>query len=154
VNENTDRSVRQGAAVHEAGHAVAAWALGLAIRELRISNDGDGTSRIENPTHLPLLQQIALAAAGMEAVELLQASPRPEAGLSDAAKILDLLQHWPEEEREHMQSRGHECARQILADHIDLLTRLSNALFQWGLLDATTLRPVLPFRSDSILRRL
>jgi ATP-dependent Zn protease len=64
---------RRAAAVHEAGHAVVAWAVGLKVQQLCIGEDGKGASCIECSAHLPVLDQIAIAAAGMEAVELLNA---------------------------------------------------------------------------------
>jgi Peptidase M50B-like len=60
-------------AVHEAGHAIVAWALRLKVQELRIGEHGKGASVIEHDAHLPIVQRIAVAAAGMEAVDLLNA---------------------------------------------------------------------------------
>jgi Peptidase M50B-like len=65
---NTSESSRQTTAVHEAGHAVVAWALGLRVRSLSIGEAGRGKSCIEDPGHLPLSDRIAVAAAGMAAI--------------------------------------------------------------------------------------
>ena len=42
------------AAVHEAGHAIVAWVLGLKVEELRIGENGKGASLIEHDTHLQI----------------------------------------------------------------------------------------------------
>ena len=60
------------AAYHEAGHVVVARFLGLTIREVEIEEDGSGRANISPAEHLPLVDQIALCVAGIEAQE-----PRP-----------------------------------------------------------------------------
>jgi len=83
--------LRCGAAVHEAGHAIVAWTLGLQVPQLGIGEDGKGASCIEYSAHLPILDQIAIAAAGLEASELLRAPTWELAGISDDAKNDELL---------------------------------------------------------------
>src|SRR5665647_3464402 len=112
--EFSEIELRRGAAVHEAGHAIVAWTLGLKVPQLRIGEDGKGASCIEYSAHLPILDPIAIAAAGMEAVELLHAPTWDLAGVTDAAKIDDLLDACPDQ-REHLTCRGHERAREVLA---------------------------------------
>src|SRR5674476_1052970 len=54
---------RYGAAVHEAGHVVVAWVLGLKTRKMAVGIDGDdakGAAEIEEGLHLPLVDQIAI----------------------------------------------------------------------------------------------
>jgi hypothetical protein len=138
--ELSEIELRRGAAVHEAGHAVVAWTLGLKVPQLRIGEDGKGASCIECSAHLPILDQIAVAAAGMEAVELLRAPTWELAGLTDAAKIDDLLDNYPDQ-REHLTSRGHEWAREILASRLTALASIADALALSGFLDATALIP-------------
>jgi hypothetical protein len=61
---------RYGAAVHEAGHVVVAWALGLKTRKLAVGIDGDdaaGAAEIEESSHLPTVDQIAICSAGADA---------------------------------------------------------------------------------------
>jgi hypothetical protein len=82
------QALLRGTAAHEAGHAIVAWMIGLEVETLGVTDeDGSGRSRIECAAHLPTIQRIAVAAAGMEAVELLQAPTLPQAGMSDALKI-------------------------------------------------------------------
>jgi hypothetical protein len=50
---------RYGAAIHEAGHVVVAWALGLKTRKLAVGIDGDdaaGAAEIEENSHLPTVR--------------------------------------------------------------------------------------------------
>lgn len=134
--------LRRGAAIHEAGHAVVAWTLRLKVRQLRIGDDGSGASCIECSVHLPILEQIAVAEAGMAAVELLQGPPpSPQAGFADAVKIGNCLDSYPDDERAQLICDGRECARKILVNRLAVLTDLSDALARSGFLDATALLP-------------
>jgi ATP-dependent Zn protease len=75
MNLNRERD-RRGAAYHEAGHAVVAWALGLQIGEIEIAIGGDdakGNAEIENDEGLPLIDRLAICVAGMEAQDLFSA---------------------------------------------------------------------------------
>lgn len=137
------KSLRRGAAVHEAGHAVVASALGLKVRRLQIRKDGSGASCIERSAHLPILDQVAVAEAGMAAVELLKAPTSPQAGLADAAEIMDILDGYPNDQFEHLTAKGRERARKILADRQAILVALADALNRDGLLGATALIPLL-----------
>ncbi len=102
-------SLRRAAAIHEAGHAVVAWALGLKVQALRIGNGGKGESSIEDAGRLPLPERIAVAAAGMEATDLLHLLVWHEAGLSDVAQIENLLDQYSDDEdaRDAMTNSGH-----------------------------------------------
>jgi hypothetical protein len=60
---------RRGAAYHEAGHIVVAWALGVEVGAAAIGINGDdakGTAAIGDDEGLPLIDKIALCAAGRE----------------------------------------------------------------------------------------
>jgi hypothetical protein len=46
-------SLRRAAAVHEAGHAIVAWALGLKVRELRIGDAHGGDGRVVGVAVVP-----------------------------------------------------------------------------------------------------
>jgi hypothetical protein len=133
-------SLRHGAAVHEAGHAIVTRALGLEVRQLRIGDDDSGASCIQSSAHLPILHQIAIAEAGMVAVELLLGpAPSPWSGMADAVKIKNLLDGYPEDQHEQLTCDGRECARKTLVDRLTVLTDLSDALARSGFLDAKAL---------------
>ncbi len=133
-------SLRRGAAVHEAGHAIVAWTLGLKVRQVRIGDDGSGASCIECSAHLPITDRIAVAEAGMAAVEILNApEPLPQAGLSDAVEIGNLLDGYPDRERERLICEGRQRAGEILVSRKAVLVAFSTELARSGLLDATAL---------------
>ena len=62
-----------GMAFHEAGHAVVAWSLNLRVESIYIREIGAGNSatKTEPPDHLPLMDQLATLAAGLEAGQAL-----------------------------------------------------------------------------------
>ena len=60
----------RGAAFHEAGHVVVARFLGLTVGKIEIGDDGSGNTKIGSAKHLPLIDQIALCVAGIEAEAL------------------------------------------------------------------------------------
>jgi ATP-dependent Zn protease len=128
--------MKMAAAVHEAGHAIVAWALGLKVQELRIGAHGKGASIIEHDAHLPIVQRIAVAAAGMEAIDLLNAQVWELASSSDEAKIVDLLDDYRDTEHEHLRTRGRDHARQILSAHLGLIAELTGALTRSATLNA------------------
>jgi hypothetical protein len=138
---NTSKSSRHTTAVHEAGHAVVAWALGLRVRALSIGEAGSGKSCIEDPGHLPLSDRIAVAAAGMAATDLLHLPAWHEAGFSDEAKIVNLLDQYTDDQdtRDRRENSGHARAREILSNRHRLLSDLAEALGRAGMLDETAL---------------
>jgi len=76
------------AAYHEAGHVVVARFLGLTIREVEIEEDGSGRANLSPAEHLPLVDQIALCVAGIEAQELFNCPMHDHAALGDYRKVL------------------------------------------------------------------
>jgi hypothetical protein len=109
---------RWSAAVHEAGHAIVAWGLGLSIGGLEIFDaDGAGRSWIGENAHLGIVDRIAVCAAGMEAVALFDAGTHHQAGYSDQGKIIELLTERPEAEHDTIREEGHQRARAMLERH-------------------------------------
>jgi hypothetical protein len=136
-------SLRYATAIHEAGHAVVAWALGLKVRSLSVGEAGKGKSCIEDPGHLPLTDRIAVAAAGMAATDLLHLPGWHEAGFSDEAKIVNLLDQYSDDEdaRDRMGNAGHARAREILGNKRRALSDLAVAQGSTGMLDEIALAP-------------
>jgi hypothetical protein len=125
------------AAVHEAGHTIVAWVLGFPVVSLDIGDaDGAGRSQIENTEQSGVVDQIAICAAGMEAVELLDAGTHDQAGFSDQAKIVELLADHPEAEREAVRREGHAFARAVLKRHRGKLQAVAERLASAGHMDA------------------
>src|SRR4051794_23239319 len=95
---------RLGAAYHEAGHAVVASALGLSIGRIEIAiNDDDAKGaadiEIEGALLLPLVDQLAICAAGIEAQEFFEMPTHDLAGFGDVGKMFELLHDYDEAER-------------------------------------------------------
>jgi hypothetical protein len=84
---------RLGAAYHEAGHAVVATALGLTVARIEIAINGDdakGAADIEDAARLPLVDQLAICAAGMEAQKMFEAPTHDIAGVGDYGLMFTL----------------------------------------------------------------
>jgi hypothetical protein len=79
------------AAYHEAGHVVVARFLGLTIGRVEIEEDGSGRADIRDAEHLPLVDQIAICVAGIEAQELFNCPIHQHAALGDYLKVRELL---------------------------------------------------------------
>jgi hypothetical protein len=93
---------RRAAAYHEAGHIVVAWALGVVVGAAAIGINGDdakGTSEIGSAERLPLVDKIALCAAGLESQSVFNAAAHPYAGIMDEARIIELTENLDEELR-------------------------------------------------------
>lgn len=122
---------RYGAAVHEAGHVVVAWALGLKTRRMAIGVGGDdsaGEAEIEEGTHLSVVDRIAVCSAGADAQCLLDAPTNDVAAFSDMVRISNLLDELPENEGETLRSAGYRKSHELLEMHRMILQRLAEVL--------------------------
>ena len=94
---------RYSAAVHEAGHVVVASALGLKTRKMAVGIGGDdaaGTAEIEESSHLPLVDQIAICSAGVDAQRMFDPPTHEVAAFSDMVKIANLVDDFAEDKGE------------------------------------------------------
>lgn len=91
TDAQTTRENLRDAAYHEAGHVVVAQFLGLTIGEVEIEEDGSGRTNLGSAEHLPLVDQIAICAAGIEAQELFNCPVHQHAALGDYLKVRELL---------------------------------------------------------------
>jgi hypothetical protein len=90
-----------GVALHEAGHVVVAWALGLKTRKMGVGEDhAAGEAQIEDGPHLLLVDQIAICSAGANAQRILGAPTNDIAALSDMDRIRNLIDGRAEDEGE------------------------------------------------------
>ena len=90
TDAQTTRENLRDAAYHEVGHVVVAQFLGLTVREVEIEEDGSGRADIRHAAHLPLVDQIALCVAGIEAQELFNFPLHQHAALGDYLKVRKL----------------------------------------------------------------
>jgi hypothetical protein len=120
-----------GAAAHEAGHVIVAWALGLKTRRMVVGIDGDdaaGAAEIEDGSHLPLVDQIAICSAGVDAQRLLNAPTNEIAALGDMVRIRKLINDLAEDEGEALRYAGYRRSQELLEMHRSSLECLAQAL--------------------------
>ncbi len=123
-----------GMAFHEAGHAVVAWSLNLRVESICIREIGAGNSetKTDPPDHLPLMDQLATLAAGLEAGQAFN-RPLPEhAGDRDRLMAITLvLEHHEGLASDEIQSHlaaGHARARELLLEHRERVIRVAEHL--------------------------
>jgi hypothetical protein len=132
----------RGAAYHEAGHAVVAFALKLCVFSIVLREQGEGNSetKIKTADHLSLTDQIAVLAAG-KAAELAFNSPLPDyAGDGDSVKALNLIlkryDGASSDEIELHMTAGHVRACALLAERRDRVIRTAKHLRKVRQVDA------------------
>ncbi len=130
---------RRSTAIHEAGHVVVAWTLGLPVGTIEIGIDDDdtaGRSRIADTASLSLVDHIALCVAGAEAERLFGCTaPNDQTVWSDYAKIETILDGIPIEQADGLLFRGHDRASEILRGRRFLVERLVEHLTRNGRLE-------------------
>lgn len=116
----TDDALRS-VAYHEAGHAVVALALGLRVARVEIfAEDYSGGTDIADAHNLPLVDQIAVCVAGMNAEQLFDATASHElASMGDHGKVIELLGEIVEAEGDVLRDKGHQRAWDLLSEHAD-----------------------------------
>ena len=138
---------RCSAAVHEAGHVVVAWALGLKTRKMAVGIDGDdtaGAAEIEEISHLLLVDQIAICSAGADAQRMLDAPTHDVAALSDMVKIANLVDDFAEDEGEEaLRYAGYRRSKELLELHRAKVERLAQALAERAELDQAAIEQIL-----------
>jgi ATP-dependent Zn protease len=139
---------RRSTAIHEAGHVIVAWTLGLPIGAMEIGINGDdtaGESQIADAAlSLSMVDRVALCAAGLEAQRLFRCeATHQHAGLSDAAKMLGILDDLPDEEADNIRFDGYDRAFQILDQRRSLIERLAEPLALNGRLEEKDVRSLL-----------
>jgi hypothetical protein len=133
LDENQSKSVRdqRGVAFHEAGHVIAAAALGLAIGHVAIAVDGDdakGAAEIEDSSKLSLVDQLAICAAGLEAQRLFAAPTHRGAGWGDHGDMIKLIGDLSEEKSRKVRFDRHQRAYNLLIRYAEQVERLANHL--------------------------
>jgi hypothetical protein len=127
--QTIDENLRD-AAHHEAGHVVVARSLGLTIREVEIQEDGSGRADISSGEHLPLVDQIAICVAGIEAQELFNCPIDEHAALGDYRKVRVLLAGLTDAESYEYRQAGYLRALQILKSRLSEIEALADQLLK------------------------
>jgi len=131
-----------GMAFHEAGHAVVAWSLNLRVESIYIREIGAGNSETKTvpPDHLPLMDQLATLAAGLEAGQAFNCPLHEDAGDRDRLTAITLvLEHHEGLASDEIQSHlaaGHARARELLSEHQERVIRLAEHLCDVRQVDA------------------
>jgi hypothetical protein len=117
------------AAFHEAGHVVVARFLGLTVREVEIGEDGSGRANISSAERLPLVDQIAVCVAGIEAQEFFNCPVHDHAALGDYLKVRELMAGLSNAESYEYRQAGYLRALQILKSRLPEIEELAHQLF-------------------------
>ena len=132
---------RRGAAYHEAGHIVVAWALGLKVGASAIGINGDdsaGKTEIERDKPLlPLIDKIAVCAAGLESQSVFGALTHRFAGAKDEAEIIDLTEDLDEDTRLARRNDGYQRAHELIKAHAAKVDLIAGSLLAKGSLNQT-----------------
>jgi hypothetical protein len=88
--------------------------LGLTVREVEIEEEGSGRADIRYAEHLPLVDQIALCVAGIEAQELFNCPMHDHAALGDYRKLRELMAGLTDAESYEYRQAGYLRALEIL----------------------------------------
>jgi hypothetical protein len=120
----------RGAAFHEAGHVVIAIQFGLTVGEIEISEDGSGKSQISPSDHLPVVDQIALCVAGIEAQELFDCHTHPLAAAADYGMVISRVEEFTEAESLACRNAGYLRALEILKKQKPEVEKLARYLIE------------------------
>jgi ATP-dependent Zn protease len=137
---------RYGAAVHEAGHTVVAWALKLKTRKVAIGINGDnaaGDAEIEANAHLPLVDRIAICSAGVDAQEMLDLPIHDLGAFMDMNAIRELVEDYPDDEGEALRYAGYRRSKELLELHRSTVERLAQVLAERTELDQVEIERIL-----------
>lgn len=135
----TDDDGLRSVAIHEAGHAVVALALGLKVARVEIVHDDhSGGTDVENADDLPLVDRIAICVAGMNAAEMFDAPPSHElADFGDHGQVVTLLSDIDEAEGDALRGRGHQRAWDLLKLHAKSVEDIAAQLLAHHKIDLT-----------------
>jgi hypothetical protein len=139
----TDEDFLFAAAVHEVGHAIVAWELGLQVESLVVGQrrDGSGESRLGDPPDLSIEDRVVILQGGGVAVhEVLKVRTHDKQSHADQAKIAALLIDYPEAERDRLPVEARDRALQILRNDRRALERIAKKLKSAGTMDGASFR--------------
>ena len=144
--DNLAPDLRYSISVHESGHALVGLSYGLRIRGMRIDPDhkSSGTKFLRDDfDHLMLDDQVVVALAGAEAVQIVGCEHVSEQALEDSELVrATLLRHGIDENTAEGSARGKSIrknarvwAQVILAPRRESIIELATALSEAGELD-------------------
>jgi ATP-dependent Zn protease len=127
-------SDRRGVAYHEAGHAVAALALGLRVKKIEIEFDGDaspGAISIE-PTakELSSVDRIAICFASEAAAEIFDAPMKSKSYWADRYQAEKLTEGLDEESKSALEQEGYQRAVELLTANREQVVKVAEYLIE------------------------
>src|SRR5690349_16760901 len=134
-----EKVTREAIAVHEAGHAVVAWALGLIVGRLWIDDNGrsGGMSPVD-AGQLSIIDQIAIWMAGQQATDILRIEAPTFIAGKDREEVIKLTSRLPDKAQEQLRAAGQKRAIDILRQHDRMLKDVADALDKAGRIDKAT----------------
>jgi hypothetical protein len=135
-NAMTDAGLR-GVAYHEAGHAVVALALGLRVERVQIFGVDLGKTDVAPTDHLPLVDRLAIAVAGIDANHMFKAPMSMRASNGDRARVWELVKHLPKAESDAARNKGHERSWKLLKAHVPSVEHIAAELLAHRKIDLT-----------------
>jgi hypothetical protein len=130
-----DRAV----AVHEAGHAVVARALGAQVVFVEIDLiTGSGRSHSQN--FVEQVNNLAVCVAGCRAEHVFDARSSRGAKISDFRKMRKMLSELPEADRRAARAEGYRLADAMLRQHVGKVQRIADELMARRWKDADIVR--------------
>jgi peptidase M50B-like protein len=139
---SNEKPSRRAVAVHEAGHAVAAWALGLRIARLWIDDSGNGGTETTAEDHLPIVDQIAIHRAGQQATIMLAVEAPTHLAGRDRERVVALINRLHFEDQHRLLDGGRRRACDLLAVSRPLLVAVAEELEQAGSMDAAAFEKI------------
>jgi hypothetical protein len=121
--------VRVGAAYHEAGHVIVAYAFGLDVAGIQIDDyGGGGSSEIQNPKERSLIEQAALCLAGGAAQKQFKCLTNRNAMKEDWKTFREITEDETRAQQCGAKRAGYALACQIIVANANELKRLADFL--------------------------
>jgi ATP-dependent Zn protease len=127
----------RGVAFHEAGHAVVALALQLKVAQVEIFGTDSGKTHVERSGHLPLVDRLAIAIAGMDANDMFKAPMSITATNGDRRRVLELVLDMPKAESDALREEGHQRAWDLLKANAQSVHDIAGRLLAERKIDLT-----------------
>jgi hypothetical protein len=102
-----------------------------------------GEAKIADDTSLPLIDRMAICAAGREAQSVFGAPTNHLAGAMDETKIIKLTKHLHEEARSALLNDGYQRAHELIVAHKAKVDRIAENLAAIGSLSLAEIRALL-----------
>ncbi len=133
---------RRAYAVHEAGHAVVAQALGRTVCAVWIAVECARGGAEIHTEGIALADGAAICWAGQEATDLLNVESPSRLAKGDWERFIGLTSRMDAKEQERLRQDARARARELLRENIKLLKALADALERDGAIDHVTFRRI------------